>query len=182
MVALALVSGSTCEACTDPPNLIVHLCGKTSHVKKKVGLCPTWQPATFFYESKIPDIEAGLASADRRIDAARDRPSVVPSAWESSAPARDPGPLHDASWGTGVLFRPPAGSLRREPRMPAPSRKHHLGGEARRALELFIDLNGKTQAVLLGLLSHLPCKSKRALPSPVPERPNLIHEMGRRCR
>src|SRR5258708_7559914 len=23
-------------------------CGKISHTKKKVGLCPTWQPATFF--------------------------------------------------------------------------------------------------------------------------------------
>src|SRR5260370_6419780 len=60
-------------------NLIVHLCGKISHTKKKVGLCPTWQPAT--------DIEAGLASADCRIDAARDRPSVVPSACGPQAHA-----------------------------------------------------------------------------------------------
>ena len=49
--------------------------------------------------------------------------------------------------------------------MPAPSRKRHLGGEARRALELFIDPNGKTQTVLLELSSHRPCKSKRGLPS-----------------
>src|SRR5258708_36593561 len=101
MVALALVSGSTCEACTEPLNLIVHLCGKISHTKKKVGLCPTWQPATFF-KSKIPDIESGLATADRRIDAARDRPSVVPSACGPQVHA-DPGFLHDASWGDRVL-------------------------------------------------------------------------------
>ena len=55
--------------------------------------------------------------------------------------------------------------------MAAPSRKRHLGGEARRALELFIDPNGKTQAVLLELLSHRPCKSKRGLPRRMPERP-----------
>ncbi len=38
--------------------------------------------------------------------------------------------------------------------MAAPSRKRHLGGEARRALELFIDPNRKTQAVLLELITH----------------------------
>src|SRR5258708_16029899 len=38
--------------------------------------------------------------------------------------------------------------------MAAPSRKRHLGGEARRALELFIDPNRKTQAVLLELIPH----------------------------
>jgi len=46
--------------------------------------------------------------------------------------------------------------------MAAPSRKRHLGGEARRALELFIDPNGKTQAVLLELSSHRPCNPSAA--------------------
>src|SRR5260370_15313635 len=37
----------------NPLNLIVHLCGKISHTKKKVGLCPTWQPATFFVKARF---------------------------------------------------------------------------------------------------------------------------------
>jgi hypothetical protein len=63
--------GTVIADASNPLNLIVHLCGKISHTKKKVGLCPTGQPAVILYESRIPDIEAGLASADRRIEAAR---------------------------------------------------------------------------------------------------------------
>ena len=47
-------------------------------------------PAVILYESKIPDIETGLASADRRIDAAR-------------ADAPDPGRDHPGNRGRNYL-------------------------------------------------------------------------------
>jgi hypothetical protein len=78
--------------------LIVHLCGKISHTKKKVGLCPTGQLATFFYESKIPGVEAGLASADRRIDVARAYGAPASSSGSALHPQR-----HDISGARAAL-------------------------------------------------------------------------------
>ena len=92
MAALALVNGSTCEARIETPEFDRSLCGKISHTKKKVGLCPTEQPATFFYESEIQDIEAGLASAERRIDAARADGAPASSSGSALHPQR-----HDIS-------------------------------------------------------------------------------------
>src|SRR5260370_20817151 len=85
MVALALVSGSTCEACTELPEFDRSFMWENITHQEKGGIVSHVATCYIFYESKIPDIEAGLASADRRIDAARDRPSAVPSASAPSA-------------------------------------------------------------------------------------------------
>src|SRR5258707_15712063 len=86
------------------------------------------------------------------IDAARDRPSVVPSACGPQAHADPAFPSRCLLGGPGPNVREVAYEEAHE--MAAPSRKRHLGGEARRALELFIDPNRKTQAVLLELITH----------------------------
>src|SRR5262249_51642842 len=46
-------------------NLIVHYVGKNHTPRKRWDCVPRGDAATFFYESKIPHIEAALAAADR---------------------------------------------------------------------------------------------------------------------
>jgi hypothetical protein len=58
--------------------------------QEKGGIMSHVTPAVILYESKIPDIETGLASADRRIDAAR-------------ADAPDPGRDHPGNRGRNYL-------------------------------------------------------------------------------
>src|SRR5260370_36721260 len=96
MVALAR---STCEACTEPPEFDRSFMWENITHQEKGGIVSHVATCYIFCESKIPDIEAGLASADRRIDAALDRPSDLPSPSGTSAPPRDPAPLHYASRG-----------------------------------------------------------------------------------
>jgi hypothetical protein len=92
--------GTVIADASNPLNLIVHLCGKISHTKKKVGLCPRGQPAVILYESRIPDIEAGLASADRRIEAARADGAPASSSGSALHPQR-----HDISGARAALAR-----------------------------------------------------------------------------
>jgi hypothetical protein len=59
---------------------------------EKGGIVSHVAPVAILYESKIPDIEAGLASADRRIDAARADGAPASSSGSALHPQR-----HDIS-------------------------------------------------------------------------------------
>src|SRR6266481_10145317 len=52
MLALALVSGSTCEACIDPLNLIVHDVGKYHTPRKRWDCVPRGNQLHFFMKAK----------------------------------------------------------------------------------------------------------------------------------
>ncbi len=92
--------------------------------QEKGGIVSHGAPAVILYESKIPDIETGLASADRPIDAARaeapdpgrDHPGIVGgiiSEWWATSfgnggwlrPESAPHPSAPAVWVAGVASR-----------------------------------------------------------------------------